>query len=171
MAPLDVEGIHSSICPVSGHVIRRHDHPVCWLYRGRINSEACLEQVLPKEPGRLDLVFQEAGAGIWFDFAVTAAATLCARTTAVNASKDGAAARAEEAVKRSRYHGCATPFVLESRGRPGTSALTFARRFARVAGEGHSTSPEHAWSCISSALQIGNAEIEIAACGAAAVQT
>ena len=175
MVPLDPDGIHASICPVGGHVIERHDRPVRWLQRwlsqGRTNSESRLEQLLPEESGRLDLVFNEAGSTIWLDFAVTAAATSCVRTSLANARKDGAAARAEEAVKRTRYHSRATPFVLESGVRPGTSALTFVRRFAQTAGEGYSTSPAHAWACLSSALQIGNAEIEIAAVGRAAARS
>ena len=175
MKLLDTDGIHAKICPVGGHVIARHDRPVRWLHRwlsqGRLNSEPRLEQVLPEESGRLDIVFQEAGSTVWVDVAVTAAATTCARSTAEHARKDGGAARAEEAVKRSRYHGRATPFVLESGGRPGASAQSFVRRFAQVAGEGFNTSPAHAWSCISSALQTGNAAIELAAFPPGAVQS
>ena len=169
---LDGEGIHAKTCPVGGHVIARHDRAVRWLYRwlsqGRLNSEPRLEQVLPEESGRLDLVFQDSGTTVWVDLAVTAAATTSARTTAANARKDGGAARAEEAVKRSRYHSRATPFVLESGGRAGASALSFVRRFSRVAGEGYSTSPAHAWVCLSSAVQIGNAAIELASVGSGA---
>ena len=175
MTVLDPDGIHSSICPIGGHVIQRHDRLVRWLYRwisqGRINSEPRLEQVLPEESGRLDLVFNDAGSTIWLDFAVTSAATTCLRTNTANARKDGCAARAEEAIKRARYHSRATPFVLESGGRPGASALAFIRRFAPVASEGYSTSPAFAWSCLSSAVQIGNAEIEIAAVGKTAVRS
>ena len=176
LALLDPEGIHAHICPTGGHVIARHDRLVRWLYRwlseGRLNAEAHLEQVLPpEESSRLDIVFQDAGSTVWVDAAVTAAATTCIRSTATNARKDGGASRAEESVKRSRYHARATPFVLESGGRPGTSAQTFIRRFSQVAGEGYSTSPSHAWSCISSTLQTGNAEIELAAWGPGALQS
>ena len=169
---LDSEGIHAKTCPVGRHVIARHDRAIWWLHRwlsqGRLNCEPRLEQVLPEESCRLDLIFQDRGTTVWVDLAVTAAATTSARTTATYARKDGGAARAEEAVKRSRYHSRATPFVIESGGRAGTSALTFVRRFSQVAGEGYSTSPAHAWTCLSSALQIGNAEIELAAFGSGA---
>ena len=170
---LDNDGIHAAICPVGGYVIKRHDRCVRWLHRwlsqGRISSEARLEQVMPEEDGRLDIVFQDAGTTVWLDLAVTASATTCERTVHSNARKDGAAARAEEGVKRSRYHSRALPFVIESDGRPGSSALSFVRRYAQVASEAYSTSAAHAWSCLSSALQAGNAEIEIAAWGRKAV--
>ena len=165
LSELGPDGIHASICPIGGHVIVRHDRSVRWLHRwllqGRLNSEPRLEQVLPEECGWLDVVFQEAGTTLWVDFAVTAAATTCTRTTTANARADGAAAKAEEGVKRSRYHGRATPFVVESGGRPGASAMSFVRRFASVAGEEYSTSPAHAWACLSSTVQTGNAQIEL----------
>ena len=134
-----------------------------WLREGRTSSEPRLEQVLPEESGRLDLAFQDAGSTVWLDFAGTAAATHCTRTVETNAKRDGAAARAEEGVKRSRYHSRATPFVVEADGRPGTSAKMFIRRYAQNANEGSSTSPAHAWTCLSSILQDGNADIEITA--------
>ena len=130
--------------------------------QGRVGF-ARVEQILPEEDGRLDLVFQDSGATVWVDFAITSAVTTCARTVQRNARTDGAAARAEEGVKRSRYHSRATPFVLEADGRPGVSAQTFVRRFAQVAGEGYNTSPAHAWACLSSIVQSGNAEVELAA--------
>ena len=43
--------------------------------------------------------------------------------------------------------------------------MAFVRRFAQTAGEGYSTSPAHAWTCLSSAIQTGNAEIELAMWG------
>ena len=150
---LDDEGVHAATCPVGGHVIHRHDRCVRWLHRwlseGRVSSQPRLEQVLPEEAGRLDIVFQDDGSTVWLDLAVTAAATSCARTVHANARKDGTAARAEEAVKRSRYHSRAMPFVLKADGRPGSSALTFIRRYSQDAGEGFSTSPAHAWACMS----------------------
>ena len=173
MAPLDDEGIHAMTCPREGLVIRRHDRVVRWLAKwlseGRVASEPRVEQVLPEEAGRLDVVFQDAGTMVWVDVAVTSAVTECVRTAQTNAKNDGAAARAEERVKRTRYHSRATPFVIEADGRPGASAQALLRRFAQEAGEGFSTSPAHAWSCLSSIVQGGNAEIEISAWGARAI--
>ena len=166
---LDDNGIHAAICPVGGLIIRRHDRLVRWLHRwlseGRVASQPRLEQVLPEENGRLDIVFQDAGSTVWVDLAVTAAGSACPRTAQTNARRDGAAARAEEQVKLSRYHARASPFVLEADGRPGSSALSLVRRYPQEAHEGHSTSPAHAWNCLSSALQTGNADAEIAAWG------
>ena len=164
---LDDSAVHARTCAKGGHIIRRHDRIVRWLQRwlsqGRVGSEPRVEQVLPEEHGRLDIVFQGGGTNVWVDVAVTAAVTASERAVASHAKTDGAAARAEEAVKRTRYHSRATPFVLEADGRPGPSAKQFLRRYAQEAGEGFSTSPAHAWACVSSTLQSGNAEVELAA--------
>ena len=134
-----------------------------------MHSEPRVEQVLPEESGRLDVVFQESGATVWVDVAVTAATTTCARMLHARAYGDGRVARAEESVKRTRYHSRATPVVFEADGRPGTSARAFVRRFSQTADDGYSTSVSHAWACLSSILQRGNADIEIAAWGPQAV--
>jgi hypothetical protein len=174
-APLDADGFHASICATGGHVIARHDSLSRWLQRwlaqGRAHSIPRLEQVLPEEAGRLDLVFQDAGTTVWVDVAVTSAVTTNQRALQARSRSDGVAARAEESVKRSRYHGRATPFVLEADGRPGTSAKTFIRRYSSTASEGHSISPAHAWICISSILQSGNADIELQAWGPGAISS
>ena len=127
--------------------------------------------MLPEEAGRLDLVFQDAGTTVWVDVAVTSAVTSNERTLQARARSDGAAARAEESVKRSRYHSRATPFVLEADGRPGGSAKSFIRRYAQTASEEHSTSAAHAWICLSSVLQSGNADIELQAWGPGAISS
>ena len=172
---LDPGGCHASICCVGGHVIARHDALNRWLQRwlceGRTHSIPRLEQVLPEEAGRLDLVFQDAGTTVWVDVAVTSAVTSNIRSLRARARSDGAAARAEEAIKRSRYHSRATPFVLEADGRPGASAQTFVQRYSQIASEGYSTAPAHAWTCISSMLQSGNADIELQAWGPGAISS
>ena len=134
-----------------------------WLAEGRTGSEPRVEQVLPEENGRLDVVFHDAGVGVWVDVAITAAVTSSERAVQSHAKKDGAAARTEEGVKRTRYHSRATPFVIEADGRAGPAALQFVRQYARDASEAHSVSPAHAWGCLSSIVQSGNAEVELAA--------
>ena len=105
------------------------------------------------------------GLQYWCDVAATSAATTCLRNLRANAGTDGAATRAEEAVKRYRYHNKAVPIVVEADGRPGPNCLAFIRKFAQNCGEEHSASPARAWSAISSVLQAGNAEVELAAWG------
>ena len=73
--------------------------------------------------------------------------------------------RAEDAVKRHRYHNKAVPIVVEADGRPGASCLAFIRKFALTCGEEHSTSPARAWTALSSVLQAGNAEVELSSWG------
>ena len=166
---LDVDAIHATTCPVGGHIIQRHDRLgrwLCkWLSQGRTSTPPRMEQVLPSERGRLDVVFVDEGLQYWCDVAVTSAASTCPRSLRTNANTDGAAARAEEAVKRYRYRNRAVPIVVEADGRPGPSCLAFIRKFAQNCGEEHSTSPARAWSALSSVLQAGNAEVELAAWG------
>ena len=166
---LDGEGIHATTCPVGGLVIQRHDQLgrwLCrWLSQGRTSSPPRLEQVLPSERGRLDVVFVDEGLQYWCDVAVTSAVSACRRSASAYAKTDGAAARAEEAVKRYRYHCKAVPIVIEADGRPGPSCLAFIRKFARTCSEDYSASPARAWCELSSMLQAGNAEIELASWG------
>ena len=135
---LDEDAIHATTCPVGGHIIQRHDRLgrwLCkWLGQGRTSSPPRMEQVLPSERGRLDVVFMDEGLQYWCDVAVTSAATTCLRSLRANAGTDGAAARAEEAVKRYRYHNRAVPIVVEADGRPGPSCLAFIRKFAQNCG-------------------------------------
>ena len=51
------------------------------------------------------------------------------------------------------------------------SAKTFIRRYAQTASEEHSTSAAHAWICLSSVLQSGNADIELQAWGPGAISS
>ena len=131
-APLDAEAHHATTCTVGGHVIQRHDQLgrwLCkWLSQGRTNNPPRMEQVLPSERGRLDVVFVDDGLPYWCDVAVTSAATTCQRSLRANANTDGAATRAEEAVKRHRYHSKAVPIVAEADGRPGPAVWRSSAR-------------------------------------------
>ena len=102
----------------------------------RTTCPPTLEQVLPDEAGRLDVVFSDEGQQYWVDLAVTSAKTNSARHVQANAHTDGAAARAEEGVKAYRYRGRAYAFVLEVAGRPGVGVIAFMRRFVAQAGDG-----------------------------------
>ena len=129
-----------------------------------------IEQVAPDETGRLDIMFQHDGRMWWIDVAITHAASTCTTTCRARAHTDGKAARDEEQHKRTRYHNRATPFVLESLGRPGQSAVTFIRRFATDATDGASCSTDSAWRELSSVLQAGNAQAELSAYGPGAIE-
>ena len=96
--------------------------------------------------------------------------TSCARSRAARSRKDGAAARAEEQVKGSRYHNRAQPFVLEAHGRPGRSALAFIRAFAKEVVVGASESAADAWAALSSIVQSRTAWIEMTAYGKDAIK-
>ena len=166
---IDVSGGHASTCAVGGLVIQRHDRVLRWLHRwlsqGRTSSPPLIEQVLPSENGRLDITFVQEGVPRWVDVAITAATTVCERSLAARAKIDGRAARDEEAVKRSRYHGRAQPFVLEAHGRPGPSAMAFVRAFSVDGDATASESAADAWAALSSVSQSGTARIEISAYG------
>ena len=148
------DGRHASICAVGGFAIQRHDRVARWLQRwlaeGRTSVPPLLEQVCPVERGRLDVTFVHEGTPVWVDVAITNASSSCERTQRERALHDGRAARDEEAVKRSRYHGRATPFVLEAHGRPGPSALAFIRTFSAECSLGASQSAAEAWAALSS---------------------
>ena len=166
---LDADGIHPSLCQTGGYIIARHDAGVRWIHKwlgqGRTSAPPVLEQGLPDEDGRLDVVFQDDGRTYWLDFAVTNAGTNSRRHVQTNARTDGAAARAEEGVKRWRYHGRALPMVMEAGGRPGASALAFIRAYAQEADEGFSVSASHAWASLSSIIQSRTAAGILAAWG------
>ena len=166
---IDESGIHCGTCNVGGYAIERHDRAVRWLHQwlsqGRCSTPPQMEQVLPSEQGRLDITFMHDGVAQWIDVAITSVTSSCPRTRAVRSRKDGAAARAEEAVKRSRYRNRAQPFVLEAHGRPGRSALAFVRAFAGEAAVGASESASDAWAALSSISQSGTAWIEMTAYG------
>ena len=89
---LDDAAVHARTCAKGGHIVRWLQR---WLSQGRIGSETRVEQVLPEENGRLDVVFQDCGASVWVDVPVIAAVTACERTVESNARTDGAAARAQ----------------------------------------------------------------------------
>ena len=101
----------------------------------------------------------------WVDVAITAATTVCERSLAARAKIDGRAARDEEGIERSRYHGRAQPFVLEAHGRPGPSAIAFVRAFSVDGDATASESAADAWAALSSVLQAGIARIELSAYG------
>ena len=124
-----------------------------------------MEQVLPSEQGRLDVTFVQKGVPWWVDVAVTAAATTCSRSLAARAKSDGRAARDEESVKRSRYHGRAQPFVLEAHGRPGPAAMALIRAFCVDGDFAASESVADAWAALSSVSQAGSARVELSAYG------
>ena len=127
-----------------------------------------IEQVLPSE-GRLDVTFVHEGTPWWIDVAITAATSENQRTLAARSEKDGRAAMDEEGVKRSRYHGRAYPFVLEAHGRPGPSALSFIRRFAKENADDTPSSAAAAWAALSSVSQAGTAQAELTAYGQGAL--
>ena len=78
---------------------------------------------------------------------------------------DGAAARDEETRKRSKYAGLATPFVVESMGRPGDSARGVLGAFAVDNGAGLSADVAAAWQAISAIVQAESAALELKANG------
>ena len=166
---IDGLGRHPSTCPVGGFVIQRHDRVVRrlhrWLSQGRTSSPPQMEQVLPSEQGRLDITFVQDGVPRWVDVAITAASTMCERSLAARAKIDGRAARDEEGIKRSRYHGRAQPFLLEAHGRPGPSAIAFVRAFSVDGDATASESAADAWAALSSVSQAGTARIELSAYG------
>ena len=123
-----------------------------------------------RKNGRLDITFQHGGRAWWVDLAITSAVSTNARTCAARAQADGAAARDEEGQKRSRYHGRAYPFVVESLGRPGQQAKAFIRRFAQDCADDCSTSVAEAWCGLSCVLQASNAQAELSCYGTAGLE-
>ena len=171
---IDGTGHHGRVCPVGGFVVKRHDRVLrwlaAWLNQGRIQSPALCEQMCPDEAGRLDIAFHHDAKLWWVDVEVTSAVSTVERVNCFRARNVGAAARDGEQQKRARYSNRAIPFVLESNGRPGQSARAFIRRFAVDAAAGFSTSAAAAWRDLSSVLQAGNAQLELATCGPAALE-
>ena len=171
---IGADGQHARICAVGGFAIQRHDRIARWLRdwlaEGRTSVPPLLEQVCPSERGRLDVTFVHEGTPVWVDVAITNAVSSCPRSLHARASKDGRAARDEEAVKRSRYHGRASPFVLEAHGRPGPAALAFIRAYSAECSFGASQCASDAWAALSSISQSGSARMELTAYGPAAVE-
>ena len=124
----------------------------------------------PDEAGRLDIAFHHDARLWWVDVEVTSAVSTVERVNCIRARQAGAAAREGEHMKRVRYNNRAIPFVLEANGRPGQSAQAFIRRFAVDAASGFSRSAAAAWRDMSSVLQAGNAQLELSAYGAAALE-
>ncbi len=130
-----------------------------------------LEQVVPgieangDDGGRLDVTFEAGGRRVWLDVAVVTAYTTSHRDRARRAKVAGAAAIAEEAHKRSRYRGLATPFVFEAGGRPGDSARTVVGQYATDKGDGVSADAAAAWQSLSAIVQADTADLELRACG------
>ena len=123
-----------------------------------------------QKTGRLDITFVREGVPGWIDVATTSVTSSYARARAERARKDGAAARAEKHVKRSRYHNRAQPFVLEAHGRPGRSAMALVRAFAREAAVGASESAADAWAALSSVSQSGTSWMMMSAYGKDAIR-
>ena len=171
---ISASGGHAGSCPVGGFVIQRHDRVLRWLHRwlsqGRTSSPPLVEQVLPSEHGRLDITFVQEGIPYWIDVAITSADSECQRTLPARAQNDGRAARGEEGVKRSRYHGRAQPFVLEAHGRALQAARGLIRQFCCDCAVGAPESAAEAWSAISSVSQAGSAQIELSAYGPGAIE-
>jgi hypothetical protein len=167
-------GAHGCICAVGGFVIQRHDRVLRWLHQwlsqGRTSSPPQMEQVLPSEHGRLDVTFVQEGVPWWVDVAITAAATTCLRSLRTRAKTDGSAARDEEGVKRSQYHGRAMPFVLEAHGRAGPAARALIRKFCCDGFVGASESAADAWAALSSVSKAGSAQLEITSYGPGALE-
>ena len=162
-------------CKCGGFVNRRHDRVAKflagWLQDGRCDSDVLLEQVVPgnavddEGADRLDVTFEADGRRVWIDVAVVAVQTNNLRERVRRAQKDGVAARAEEAHKRARYRGLATPFVLEASGRPGDSARAFVGQYAVDKGNSVSMDATAAWQSISAIVQADTADLELRANG------
>ena len=171
---IDSSGSHASTCAAGGFVIQRHDRVLRWLHRwlsdGRTSTPPLMEQVLLSEDGSLNITFVHEGIPYWVDIAITSAASECAREQRARSKTDGRAARAMEAHKRSRYHGRATPFVLEAHGRAGPSARAFIGKFCCDGATGASNSAADAWSALSSVSQAGSAQLELTAYGPSAIE-
>ena len=171
---IDSDGRHAETCSVGGCTIERHDRVARWLHKwlseGRTSAPPLMEQICPTERGRLDVTFVHEGTPWWVDVAITSAASSCQRSLRARAANDGRAARDEEGIKRSRYHGRAFPFVLEAHGRPGPAALSFIRKFCRDGALGASQSAADAWAALSSTSQSGTACMVLSAYGPAAIE-
>ena len=170
---LDPERVHQNQCKCGGFISRRHDRISKflhgWLQDGRSDSDVLLEQLVAGadqgEGDRLDVTFESGGRRIWLDVAVVTTYTTSRRDRARRAKVPGAAARAEEAHKRSRYRGLATPFVIEAGGRPGDSARTIIAKYAVDKGDGESMDVASAWQSLSAIIQADTADVELRACG------
>ena len=118
------------------------------------NSSEEYEEDMPKDI--LDVVWTEDGHTVAIDVAIVGANSDRGRLQAA-ASRDGAAAKAAETRKRTRYKGLPiTPFVLEVGGRPGQAAIGVVRALAaRVGQEDASRAAALLWQQVSIALQTG----------------
>ena len=158
-------------CKRGGHIVRRHDRIVKWLagwIGERVDTETLVEQCPPGSEGgesRLDITFESGGRRLWLDVAVVTVLTTSEPDVVRRARLDGAAARQEENSKKSKYKGLATPFVLESLGRPGDIARSIIGRFASDQGLGASADVAVAWQSLSAILQAESAAHELRACG------
>ena len=147
---------HATTCACGGHIVRRHNRSaryLCgWLNDGRAESEALLEQRTLVPEGVMDITVGSGSEQLWIDVAIVSPTSSCARILRSRARIDGAAAKAEEKIKRSRYGSRCTPFVIESGGRPGASARALLMRFAsHEPSIGQDIS--HVWQALSSIIQ------------------
>ena len=156
---------------VGGAVGRRHDQIrdllAEWIKENTPRA-VHTEQVLPEiqKPGtaerRMDVVTADhQGARLLVDVTVTHAVSANADRLARAAKQDGKAAQVEEGAKRDKYGGADgfTPFVFETGGRCGSSALALVRRLAPIEPRLRSECIGGLWQTLSVALQRHNATI------------
>lgn len=160
--------------------MRRHNRIRDWVaaeLAAATGVTAPIEQLVPELStpelaARLDVIGADpvSGRPLAVDVAVTHAPSKDPARSRPRASRDGAAAAAEEEVKRRRYPcervGFVSPFVLETGGRAGAEAETLVRSLALRPGD-----PDRAsriaglWRRCSTTLQLGNADMVLAANG------
>ena len=165
---------------------RRDDHIRDWLaglvaaWTGR---DTITEQFVPKwdrvrrregtdeteiERARLDVAFIDLhGRRAFIDVVVPTAASTCPELVRARAARSGAAAARAEDGKRLRDPGPdLVPFAVEALGRPGTDAIELLRALAPTDPEERSVALGGAWQSLSAVLQMGNAELLLAAAAA-----
>ena len=105
---------------------------------------------------------------MYLDVVIPDAATSNPEWRRRRACRDGVAAARAEDTKRLRYPGPGlVPFAVEALGRPGESAKAFMRSLAPVDAAERTVFLGSAWQTLSVLVQIGNAELLLAASGAA----
>ena len=161
---------HATTCQCGGHIVRRHNRCsryLCrWLNDGRAESEALLEQRTLVPEGVMDITVGSGSEQVWIDVAIVSPTSSCSRTLRSRARVDGAAAKAEEKIKRRRYGARCSPFVIESGGRPGASARALLMRFA-LHEPSLGEDIGRAWQSLSSIIQAETALGAIQAYGGA----
>ena len=120
------------------------------------------------ERARLDVAcIDRRGRRSYADIVVPTAASTCPELVRARAARSGAAAARAEDKKRLRYPGPdLVPFAIEALGRPGADAVNLLRALAPADPEERSAALGSAWQSLSVTLQIGNAELLLAAAAA-----